>query len=389
MVIFNATSIHLETNPTAWYNVLGHYTAPSEASAHKPTVIPKESWYNVLRHYTAPSGASANDAPEWGIRMKKLLILFLVPLLLLGTAQLSSRAFDGNDYGGDWSGDGGGGSDWHDDDDDDYYYGNSDDDGDNGNPLEALAILVLLAAFGLGMLIRKIFIKLFSKNKPSAGGVRSSSNQGRNILLPDRTAEVENIIKSHDPNFSASDLVTFVKQVYIDIETAWMNRDMKPVRPVLHVNLYNATVKQVQAKIDQGVVYHYESMVVNTAYITSYAKDAQFEYVTFYLNARRIDWQENEETHEILRGDKTTRWDMRYKMKFARSLGAVTKEEIAGVQGYHCPNCGASLEISSSGECPYCLSVVTTGRYNWVLTDYGTVRDDTVDEGIRIDSLES
>ena len=126
-------------------------------------------------------------------------------------------------------------------------------------------------------------------------------------------------------------------------------------------------------------------MVVNTAYLTSYAKDQQFEYVTVYLNARMVDWQEDEKTGRILRGDKITRWDLRYKMKFMRSVGILTKTETAGVTGHTYPNCGAPLEMTSSAKCEYCNSIVTTGLYSWVLSDFGTIRNDTVDEGIRDD----
>ena len=98
-----------------------------------------------------------------------------------------------------------------------------------------------------------------------------------------------------------------------------------------------------------------------------------------------IDWQEDEKTGQILRGDKITRWDLRYKMKFMRSSGVLTKEETADMTAHRCPKCGAPLEIMSSAECSYCNSIVTTGRYSWVLSDFGTIRNDTVDEGVRVD----
>jgi len=301
-------------------------------------------------------------------KLPKILAVFLAFLLIINCFLFTAAAFDGNDYGGG-GGDYGGGYDDYDSSGD--YGGNSDVDFD----IEMIGIAFVVVSVIIAIIKTAI--------KGGFSGVRPSSDQGLNIILPDRTAQIESIIKKYDLNFSASDFITFVKEVYIDIETAWMKRDMSPVRPVLHDNLYNTTVRQVQAKIEQGVIYHYESMVVNTAYLTSYAKDAQFEYVTLYLNARRIDWQEDEKTGKILRGDKTTRWDMRYKMKFMRSAGIMTKNEVAGVTRHNCPNCGAPLEISSSGKCRYCDSVVTTGQYGWVLCDYGTVRNDTTDEGVR------
>ena len=299
-------------------------------------------------------------------RKKAIFIVVLALALLL--IILPSKAFDSNDYGGD-SGGWDSGSDWSWDSDSDW--------GDGGSSPASVGSIIII------IIIVVIVMAIKNKIKPAAGVTRPSSGQGLHIQLPDRTVQIEGIIKSHDPNFSASDFVAFVKRMYIDIQTAWCKRDLTPVRVFLHDNLYDATVRQIQAKIDQGVIYHYESMVVNTAYLTSYAKDEQYEYATLYLNARMIDWQEDEKTGKILRGDKTTRWDLRYIMKFMRSVDVVTRVEAEGETGVNCPNCGAPLEMASSVHCVYCDAVVTTGKYNWVLSDFGTIRNDTVDEGIR------
>lgn len=303
--------------------------------------------------------------------MKKILGILLAVLTAVILATIGVFAFDGNDYdyggGGDW---GGGGYTY---DNDDYSSGGG---GGTGLGIGGAAVVVIV-----------IVVIIILNNKNKNGGQKQGgmvvSSQGRGVILPDRTAQIEGIIKQTDPNFSSGDFISFAKEVYIDIETAWCKRDLTPVRPVMHENLYNTTARQVQSKIEQGVIYHYESIAINTAYLTSYAKDAQFEYLTCYLNARMIDYQTDEKTGNIIRGDKNTRWDMRYKMKFVRSAGVQTKEEVSAANGHNCPNCGAPLEITSSGVCEYCGSVVTTGQYSWVLTDFTTVRNDTVDEGIQ------
>jgi ribosomal protein L37AE/L43A len=344
--------------------------------------------------------------------IKRIASCLIMIMLVLVFSALPADGFDGNDYGGD---DGGWDSDsddsWDYDDDDSWDSGSDDgwDSGDDGsgsgsgsndssfdisdNATVAIGIAVILIPVVIGI-ANAIFIAKKRRKSGERGGsknitnrttIRPSSSEGLHVNLPHRTVEIERIIKGHDPNFSSSDFLSFVKRVYIDIQTAWCKRDLAPVRLLLHDNLFDATVRQIQAKIDQGVVYHYESMVVNTAYLTSYARDKQYEYLTVYLNARMIDWQEDERTGAILRGDKTTRWDLRYKMKFMRSVGILTKEAASGVTDHNCPNCDAPLEMVSSGKCSYCGSVVTTGQYSWVLSDFGTIRNDTVDEGIRID----
>ena len=307
--------------------------------------------------------------------LKKIALCLIAALVIMTFFTLPTGAFDSNDYdGGDWGGgydNDWGGSSW----DSDWGDGSGGGLGLSGFSLIFIGIVIY------------IVIKASSTKKHQVnqtGGVRPSSREGLHIQLPDRTAQIEGVIKGHDPDFSANDFLSFAKRVYIDIQMAWCKRDMPSVRAFLHDNLYDATVRQVQAKIHQGVVYHYESMVVNTAYLTSYAKDGQFEYLTVYLNARMIDWQEDEKTGAILRGDKTTRWDLRYKMRFMRTAGIRSRKETAGTTKHSCPNCGAPLEMTSSAQCPYCHSVVTTGQYSWVLSDFGTIRNDTIDEGIRM-----
>lgn len=326
--------------------------------------------------------------------MKKKILAFVTALAAAAVFCFSAGAFDANDYDysdySDW--DSGGfdwGSSWDDDDDDYSYSGYSSSSSGGGGGSSGSWVTSIMFTVILLVIIWKFASRKGSSSSAQTpartGGVRpANGGQGRNIQLPDRTAQIEQIIKKDDPNFTADDFTAFVKGVYIDIQTAWCKRDLTPVRPVLHTNLYNTTCKQVQSKIDQGVIYHYESIAINTAYLTSFVRDAQFEYLTVYLNARFIDYQTDEKTGNILRGDKNTRWDFRYKMKFMRTVGV--KTNAAADLGHNCPNCGAPLEISSSGECPYCGSTVTTGLYNWVLSDFTTVRDDTKDDGIRLPS---
>ena len=83
---------------------------------------------------------------------------------------------------------------------------------------------------------------------------------------------------------------------------------------------------------------------------------------------------------EIIKGDKTTMWHLRYLMKFMRSTSGTGSSEAPKF----CPNCGAPLEIASSGKCEYCGSTITSTSFDWLLSDFTTVRNDTKDDGIRV-----
>ena len=218
---------------------------------------------------------------------------------------------------------------------------------------------------------------------PHTGSQPVSSQSAKGPALPNRTDEISRIIKEKDPLFTAPDFISFGKQVYMDIQDAWMKRNLEPVRGVLHQNLYQQTEKQIRKKIEDGIINYLERISINTGYLTSYRRDARYEYLVMYLAADMIDYQVKEATGEIILGNKTTRWNMYYKMTFMRSVGTMT-DAAEGEDGMECPNCGAPLSGTSFGVCEYCGSTVTTGAYDWVLSDFGVVKKDTIDEGIVI-----
>lgn len=329
------------------------------------------------------------------VRLGAVLLLFL--FLVSGMKIQANAGFgDFNDYdsGSDWDSgwDSDYDSDWdYDWDDDDDYDWSSSGSGSyrssNASRQERIFSMLL-------MVIIVIFIFYRSQKRASRGSSRrtqpgqagTASARTQQKVLPDRTTEISRVIRERDPLFTAPDFISFAKQVYVDIQDAWAKRDLEPVRAVLHQNLYQQTERQIQKKIADGIVNHLERISVNTAYLTSYRRDAQYEYLTIYLAASMIDYQVKEATGEVILGNKTTRWNMYYKMTFMRSNDSNTRSAKEKDKGFVCPNCGAPLTGTSFGKCEYCDSIVTTGIYDWVLSDFGVVKNDTRDDGIVIDS---
>ena len=221
-------------------------------------------------------------------------------------------------------------------------------------------------------------------NIPNNANVPRRQAPLANVNIPNRDQEIGGIIMEKDPNFTVPDFITFAKNLYINMQDAWCKRDLEPIRAALHQNLYERSEKQIQKKIEDGIVVHLDRLTVNEAYITSYRRDTQYEYVKVYLNSSMIEYHTKEATGQILYGDTSTRWTMRYEMTFMRSVSAKTNEAGAQNIGLNCPNCGAPLKGTSFGKCPYCDSLVTTGLYNWVLSDFNAIKKEFRDEGIQI-----
>lgn len=348
--------------------------------------------------------------------------LLFVAALTSGIA-FNAKAFgDYNDY--DYSYDYDSGSDWDssssdwgsswDDDDDDYSYSSSSysDSGVSagssvgaiGGGLSCCSCPTLILIIVIVVIII-IVVNKRKKNNPTPptggnGGEAPKPEQraatplpkgatGRHQAkvaksMPNRTNEIASIIVENDELFTEPDFITYAKDVYLDIQDAWCKRDLTPVQPVLHSNLFQRTVKQIEKKIQDGVVPHLDRITVDEAYMTAYRKDAQYEYVTVYLSSRMIDYQVQESTGQILFGDKDTRWEIHYLMTFMRSLNVKTPEAGAAAKAFNCPNCGGTMPTSNFGVCPFCGSTVKSGEYGWVLSDFNAVKDSTPDAGIQL-----
>lgn len=302
---------------------------------------------------------------------RRLLAVMMLVLVMAFSTQTTAKAGFGdfNDYdsSSDWDSSDSWDSDWGSSDYDSYDY-DYDDDGGSGE-FSPIAIVI-----GLIIVVYSIIESSRKKNKKTSGTATQRAPQHRAPAPADQTEAISQQIKAKDPLFTAQDFLAFAGDVYMDIQSAWEKRDLTPVRAVLHQNLYQQTEKQIQKKIQDGVVNHLERISVNKSYLMSYHTDEKYEYLDVYLAASMIDYQVKEATGEILFGDKTTRWNMQYKMTFMRSVGSLTKDAKDKEKGLVCPNCGAPLTGTSFGKCEYCGSIVTTGAYDWVLSAFTAIK---------------
>lgn len=304
---------------------------------------------------------------------KRILALLLAALLAFTLMCAVTAAFDSNDY--------------------DYSDSSSDSDGDGvfwilytvfrvlADVIGIPGALIIVAILGVIIFYARHKLKKLGKDAPqtrNAGGT-----QGANVYLQNRTEQIEALIQKQDKEFNAAEFIMFSNKVFKEIEAAWCAKNLETVREYMHTNLYNATNRQLEQIVQRGITYHYENITLDSAYLNSYVRDGQFEYLTVYLAASMVDYQTEDATGSIVKGDKSTIWKQRYTMKYMRTVGVTTSGAGQTTTG-QCPNCGAPLELSASGECKYCGSVITTGVHTWVLSDFGTVRNDTVDGGVKI-----
>ena len=112
-----------------------------------------------------------------------------------------------------------------------------------------------------------------------------------------------------------------------------------------------------------------EKIGIKHCSLHSFSQDGDKEVLTVWINAVMRDYVIDDATKKVLESDPNRDWYMKYELVFNRKAGVKTNPGKKGNTITNCPNCGAPTEITSSGQCVYCGSVITNGEHDWVLTD--------------------
>ena len=257
-----------------------------------------------------------------------------------------------------------------------YSSGGSDGGGDGD--LGALLWLLYLCIRHPWLLIivipAVIIFIIVSKKKAKNGGNTDAINQQVQQQTStdfnyDNSAMVAAQIQAIDPAFSSDKFIGFAREVFMTIQAAWTAKDWKPIRPFESETLFNTHKQQLDEYIRMGQTNVVEKIAIKHCSLQSFVQDGDKEVLTVNLNAVMRDYVIDDTTKKVLESDPNRDWYMRYEMVFNRKAGLKTDPGKKGNSITNCPNCGAPTEVTSSGQCAYCGSVITNGEHDWVLTD--------------------
>ena len=248
-------------------------------------------------------------------------------------------------------------------------------DGDIGVLIGYLIGLFIENTMGmivLAILVVFILIKRRQAKKNASDPTyinRNIEQQAANDVNLDFTANVANQVQAVDPAFSADKFIGFAREVFMKIQEAWTAKDWKPIRPFESEALFNQHKQQLDEYIRLGKTNVVEKIAIKHCSLHAFRQDGDKEVLTVWLNAVMRDYVIDDATKKVLESDPNRDWYMRYEMVFNRKAGLKTDPAKKGNTITNCPNCGAPTEITSSGQCAYCGSVITNGEHDWVLTD--------------------
>ena len=301
---------------------------------------------------------------------KKIIFSIIITLFLIfsyiGNTFADVGSFESYDSGSDWSSssDWGSSSSW---DDDDYSWSSgSSSSGDI--TFEGIIWFFIIAA------VLIVFANIKGNGNKNKKQQHNYNTQQTSIPVKPNSAEVLKKIQEIDPMFSEEEFIAWSKDVFVKLQNQWMAREWEEIRHFETNELFEQHKNQIQGYIDKKQINMLERICVNYADLYSFKQVGDKDILEVALNSSMIDYIIDEDTKKVLMGDTVTRRTRTYKLTFIRKTGIKTKPGEAKVNTTNCPNCGAPTQITSSGKCEYCGSVITTGEFSWVLSNLEPLR---------------
>ena len=293
------------------------------------------------------------------LRIIKYSIIMLIVVAICGIptknfADVGSfETYDDSSWDSDYSSS----YDYDDDYDDDYDY-DSDSDYNYTTELNSTEIIIFI--------LIAVVLVIVKSNKNNR---KPPLNYNNYQPITEQQENVEEKVKLIDELFNEEEFLAWVKDLFVKLQEAWTARDWSTIRYFESNELFEQHQKQLQGYIDNHQINKMERICVKSAKLLKFEQTGDIDVLTVILNSKMIDYIIDDRTQEIIKGDKATDRHSTYKMVFIRKSGVKTKEKINEINTTNCPNCSAPTQITSSGKCEYCGSVITTGEFNWVLSN--------------------
>lgn len=206
-----------------------------------------------------------------------------------------------------------------------------------------------------------------------------SSRQGRSayvshVIRGGYTAQDQRLrdsgiakIKQRDPGFDVESFLERVEAGFPQVQAAWSDQDMTPVRPLVSDGIYERFQLQLEMQKQAYLRNVMQDVQIVKSNIAGVESDDFFDTLHVRVTASAVDYTEDTRNGKLVEGSRTPE-PFTEIWSYLRRPGAKTLEKPGLVEGF-CPNCGTALELSDSTRCPSCRALINSGEYDWVLTE--------------------
>ena len=172
----------------------------------------------------------------------------------------------------------------------------------------------------------------------------------------------------YDPSFDAEELTEHLGNLYVQLQEAWSQKDLEPVRQFMTDKFFNQMKRQLKFLIQQNRTDHTENIAVLDVNLIGWYQLKSYDYIVARLNTRITSYITDDNTGEIVSGSRTREKFMEYEWKLCRRTSTMTENNNENLKINKCPNCGAPIDINSSTKCQYCGTIIISKSVNWTIS---------------------
>ena len=191
------------------------------------------------------------------------------------------------------------------------------------------------------------------------------------VINKNNEDEIENKIKKSIPNFNKQEFLKQGYSIYYDIQMAWMDFKLEDIKDKVTDEIYTMYESQLATLEVKGE----QNIMKDIQLKQSCLKDVTNQYGTITIQKNYViemyDYIADVNTKKLIRGENKKKIRILYEMSFRKTLNE--NEKIT-----HCPNCGAKVEMNSTGTCEYCGSKLVSENTKWVLTEKKVIEQDYI-----------
>ncbi|MHC4597450.1 MAG: TIM44-like domain-containing protein, partial [Planctomycetota bacterium] len=205
-----------------------------------------------------------------------------------------------------------------------------------------------------------------TKKIPPVVGGWSGAEQGleQPTVFQSEFSVVRKKFQARHPEFAWPAFSQRVQHIFLALQKAWSEQAFEKARPYESDPLFNAHRFWIERYKREGLRNRLEEIEIEKIQPCKIETDAFYEAVTVRIFVKMIDFTENGEG-KVVEGSKKKKRKFSEYWTFIRRIGS--KESKKRKQDA-CPSCGAPVKVNMAGDCEYCGSKVTTGDFDWVLS---------------------
>ena len=194
------------------------------------------------------------------------------------------------------------------------------------------------------------------------GDTAEVGNDFPTVIDPEAQARYQ-ALSLKDPALSWDRITARVALVFNEMQVAWSTLEWKRARPFVSDQLFQMLSYWMDTYRREKMRNVTENGRIVRIELCAVISDIHYDAVTLRLFATSLDYTITD-AGKVVSGSRSKERAYTEYWTLIRGSGARTRE----VSNRVCPNCGAPLDITMTGNCTHCQAKVTAGEFDWVLS---------------------